>query len=50
MNGLNNCRSNLRVATQQENQHNRDKYKNNTSGHKGVRWHEQAQKWATQIK
>lgn len=34
--GLNNQRKNLRVCTRSENQHNRTKYKNNTSGFKGV--------------
>ncbi len=41
---LNNCRANLRLCTQSQNQANRRKHRNNTSGYKGVtrrgdRWH-----------
>lgn len=36
MNGLNNCRTNLRLATQSENQGNQTKHSHNTSGRKGV--------------
>ena len=50
MNGLNNCRSNLRTATHQENAFNQNKYKNNTSGAKGVCWDKQAQKWQAHIR
>jgi hypothetical protein len=35
-NGLNNCRSNLRVTDKIGNQRNRGKQKNNSSGYKGV--------------
>jgi hypothetical protein len=35
-NGLNNCKSNLRACTQQQNNFNRKKYKINTTGFKGV--------------
>lgn len=35
-NPLNNCISNLRLATIQENAMNQSKYKNNTSGYKGI--------------
>jgi hypothetical protein len=40
---------NLRQATQSQNMHNRNKYKNNTSGYKGVTWHKQYKKWNAQI-
>jgi hypothetical protein len=42
---LNNQRSNLRVCTRPQNQWNRGKQKNNTSGFKGVHWSKRAQKW-----
>lgn len=48
-NGLDNRRSNLRLATQNQNQHNSTAYKNNTSGYKGVTWHKQHRKWYAQI-
>lgn len=48
-NGLNNCRSNLRAATCQENNFNRNTSKNNTSGCKGVSWHKRDQKWQVRI-
>lgn len=35
-NGLNNQKHNLRIATNAQNQKNKPKYKNNTSGYKGV--------------
>jgi hypothetical protein len=47
--GLNNCRSNLRVATHAQNLCNRGKNSNNTSGFKGVNWHKNAKKWAAAI-
>ena len=37
-NGLNNCKSNLRLATFAQNNTNRDKRKDNKSGFKGVSW------------
>ena len=37
MNGLDNRRSNIRICTKTENDRNRPKQKNNTSGYKGVR-------------
>lgn len=46
----NNQRENLRSATHQQNQHNRKKYKNNTSGFKGVTWHKSAKKWQAYIR
>jgi hypothetical protein len=48
-NKLNCCRSNLRPATRPQNQHNQGKYKNNTSGYKGVVWHKQGRKWMARI-
>ena len=39
---LNNNIKNLCVATMYQQQHDRGKQKNNTSGHKGVYWHEKA--------
>lgn len=49
-NGLNNCRSNLRICYQRENQINVNRRSDNTSGYKGVCWHNGAQKWASRIK
>ena len=40
---------NLREATNSENQHNRGKSSNNTSGFKGVTWHASESKWQAQI-
>jgi len=42
--------SNLRDATNSQNNSNRVKQKNNTSGYKGVRWHKQHKKWRAEIK
>lgn len=47
--GLNNRRSNLRLATHQQNLCNKGRQANNTSGHKGVSWHKLAQKWRAEI-
>jgi hypothetical protein len=49
-NGLNNRRENLRIATASENQHNRGKAVNNTSGYIGVSWHKKSGKWQAMIK
>lgn len=46
---LNNQKSNLRVATGCQNEANRPKNKNNTSGFKGVSWHKKKQKWGAWI-
>lgn len=46
---LDNRRVNLRPCSTAENQRNRDKPKNNTSGYKGVYWHQTNQKWAAKI-
>lgn len=47
---LNNRRSNLRMATKQENNRNRRTGKNNTSGYKGVSWHSKLKTWRVRIK
>lgn len=46
----NNRWSNLRLASNTENGANRAKGKNNTSGHKGVSWCKNRQKWQAGIK
>jgi hypothetical protein len=48
-NGLNNQRSNLRLATHQQNMCNQGLLSTNSSGWKGVRWHKQRQKWQARI-
>lgn len=40
---------NLRLATRAENQRNRTRQKNNTSGFKGVHWHPQSGMWRARI-
>lgn len=45
-----NRKENLRVCSVAENGRNRGKNKNNTSGFKGVTWHDQRRKWVAQIK
>jgi len=48
-NKLDNRKSNLRFATYQQNLCNRPKQSNNTSGFKGVSWHNQDKKWRVRI-
>ncbi|WP_155638650.1 HNH endonuclease [Burkholderia cepacia] len=48
-NPLNNRRSNLRVCTYSQNNSNRGKSPNNSSGYKGVTFHKQMKKWQAQI-
>lgn len=48
-NELNNCRSNLRLATVKENSRNGSLRSTNTSGIIGVGWRERYQKWQAQI-
>lgn len=48
-NGLNNQRSNLRFATTRQNQCNKRKRKDNTSGYVGVYWDKRSEKWGSQI-
>jgi len=47
---LDNRRENLRIATNQQNQYNKNKQSNNTSGFKGVCFHKKAQKFVASIK
>lgn len=47
--GLDNRRSNLRLASRSENNRNRGLQKSNTSGYKGVVWHNQMKKWWARI-
>jgi hypothetical protein len=49
-NKLNNNLENLRLGTHAQNMQNRGKPSNNTSGYKGVTWHERDGKWRAQIK
>lgn len=44
-----NRKSNLREATRCQSEHNKAKYKNNTSGYKGVGLHKQTGKWVARI-
>jgi RNA polymerase sigma factor (sigma-70 family) len=48
-NTLDNQKENLRVCTHAENQKNRQKGKNNTSGYKGVTWLKVEEKWLATI-
>lgn len=47
--GLDNRRSNLRPATQDQNLANKRLYRNNTSGFKGVTWHAATSSWRARI-
>jgi hypothetical protein len=48
--GLNNQRSNLRIATRSQNNTNRLRYKNLTSKYRGVSWSNQNGDWRAQIR
>ena len=48
-NVFNNKIENLREATKSQNLHNSKKYKNNTSGVKGVSWNKKEKKWSARI-
>jgi len=48
-NGLNNRRSNLRLATFTQNCQNQRRLSHKTSKYKGVHWHKKNKKWAAQI-
>jgi hypothetical protein len=50
LNTLNNCRSNLRICTHQQNQCNQDLQKNNTSGVAGVSYYPPRKKHRARIK
>lgn len=47
--GLNCTRLNMRFATNVQNQHNRGKHRDNTSGYKGVNWMKGRQRWRARI-
>lgn len=47
--GLDNRRSNIRLATPSQNQWNKGVQKNNTSGHKGISWDMKNNKWRVSI-
>ena len=47
--GLNNVRSNLRLATQSQNMGNQCRRADNTSGYKGVSWDKSREKWEAYI-
>lgn len=47
--GLNNRRSNLRIASYGENQRNQRRNRANTSGYKGVHWNKLKNKWQARI-
>jgi hypothetical protein len=48
-NGLNNQRYNLRIVTRADNMKNKNIYKNNSSGYKGVTWDTSRNKWRAQV-
>lgn len=47
--GLNNRRSNLRLASRSENARNQGRRSTSASGFKGVTWHQRSKKWAATI-
>lgn len=47
--GLNNSRTNLRLATRSQNKFNSRMSASNTSGYKGVSWHKRQKKWNAYI-
>jgi len=49
-NGLNNRKSNLRLATFTQNCQNQRRLSHRTSKYKGIHWHKRGKKWQAQIK
>lgn len=49
-NGLNNCRSNLRLSTKATNAANAKRRSDNNSGYKGVCWSKPSQRWRAYIR
>jgi len=49
-NGLNNCKSNLRLCTPAQNRHNCGSNRGATSRYKGVSWRKDAKKWEAMIR
>lgn len=49
LNGLNNQRSNLRIANTQQNTYNSPSHKDSSSKFKGVSWDKSRQKWKARI-
>lgn len=47
---LNNTRSNLQLVSRSENNRNRGRQRNSSSGHKGVSWDTRQQRWRVQCK
>lgn len=50
MNGLDNRRINIRIATRSQNKLNMNKRIDNTSGHKGISWDKKNKKWLAYTK
>lgn len=49
-NRLDNRRENLRYASAEESMRNRGRFRNNTSGYKGVHWNKASQNWLASIR
>jgi hypothetical protein len=47
--GMDNRRRNLRVLSNEENQHHRKLCRTNTSGYRGVGWHKASNKWRAYV-
>lgn len=46
---LDNTKNNLRVCSAKENARNRKRPRNNTTGFKGIKWHERLKKWEARL-